>query len=50
MEEREKEILRTISDAYPKMTDFQKGYLLGVAESKAAEKIEMKKKQDPVAG
>lgn len=38
MEEREKEILRTISKAYPEMTDFQRGYLLGVAESMKEEK------------
>lgn len=38
MEEREKEILRTISKAYQEMSDFQRGYLLGVAESMKEEK------------
>lgn len=38
MEEREKEIIRTISKAYPEMSDFQRGYLLGVAESMKEEK------------
>lgn len=50
MKEREKEILITISKAFPKMTDFQKGYLLGVAESQREEKKKVEKvATDPVA-
>lgn len=50
MKEREKEILRTISKAYPKMTEFQRGYLLGVAESRKEEKKKAEDaKTDPVA-
>lgn len=40
MSEREKEILETIAKALPNMSEFDKGYFLGVAESKAAEKKE----------
>lgn len=36
-EKERKDILKTISEALPKMSDFDKGYFLGVAESKAAE-------------
>lgn len=43
MNEKEKEILTTILEAYPKMTDFQRGYLLGMAEAmKEAKKDEKK--------
>lgn len=42
MSERQKEIIRTIDKALPYMSDFDKGYLLGVAESSAN-----KKKNDP---
>ena len=40
MSEKEKNILKTISEALPKMSEFDKGYFLGVAEneSKAARK------------
>lgn len=38
MLEKEKDILKTITEALPKMSEFDKGYFLGVAESKAAEK------------
>lgn len=40
MSQREQEIFETLVKAYPKMTDFEKGYFLGVAESKAGEKEE----------
>lgn len=40
MSEKEKEILETLDKALPKMSDFDKGYLLGVAESKVREKKE----------
>lgn len=38
MSEREIKILMLIANAIPKMTEFEKGYFLGVAESKAEEK------------
>lgn len=47
MSEREKEALDTIVKAYPKMSEFDKGYVLGVAESKAGEKKREDKKENP---
>lgn len=38
MSDREKDIMKTIGEALPNMSDFEKGYLLGVAESRAEEK------------
>lgn len=38
MSEREKKILDIIIKAFPQMSEFDKGYFLGVAESKAGEK------------
>lgn len=35
MTDREKEILSTIADALPQMSEFEKGYFLGIAEGKA---------------
>lgn len=40
MNEREKKILKTISLALPNMTEFDKGYFLGVAESKVSDNRE----------
>lgn len=37
MTEKEKEILRAIAYALPLMSPFEKGYFLGVAESKASD-------------
>ena len=42
MENNEKEILTAITIAYSKMTEFQKGYLLGIAETVK----EMKRKEE----
>ena len=36
MSEKEKQIVEKIKDAIPKMSDFDKGYILGKAESLAA--------------
>lgn len=33
--EREKNIINKIAEALPKMTEFEKGYMVGVAESRA---------------
>lgn len=38
MSEKDKKILETIAKALPNMTEFDKGYFLGTAESKASEK------------
>ena len=38
MSEREMEILETVKEAIPNMSDFDKGYLLGFSESKVSEK------------
>lgn len=38
MSEKEKEILKSINESISKMSDFDKGYILGMAESKASEK------------
>lgn len=46
MSEKDKRILETIAEALPKMSEFDKGYFLGTAESKVAEK---RKKDDPEA-
>ena len=37
MTEKEREALITIIAAFPHMSEFQKGYFLGVAESKAGD-------------
>ena len=38
MSEKDKKILETIAEALPMMSEFDKGYFLGTAEAKAAEK------------
>lgn len=38
MSEKEREIMNTIIDGFPKLDAFDQGYLLGVVESKANEK------------
>lgn len=38
MSEKDKKILETIAEALPKMSEFDKGYFLGTAESKVLEK------------
>ncbi len=47
MGEKDKEILKTIAKALPKMTEFDKGYFLGKAESKAEEKRRTSPDQQP---
>lgn len=49
MSEKEKKILETIATAVPKMSEFDKGYLLGVGEAMVKQKSEEKnqdKKED----
>lgn len=45
MSEKEKQILKTINDALPNMSEFDKGYFLGVAESNAREKKKKEEKE-----
>lgn len=40
MSEREKQIMETIAEALPNMSEFDKGYILGVAESNSRDKKE----------
>lgn len=49
MSDREIKALNTIIKAYPCMSEFDKGYLLGTAESKAREK-ELHKRGEGTAG
>lgn len=49
MSDRENEILDSVGRAISKMTEFEKGYFLGVAESKLREKEEEEKEREPVA-
>lgn len=46
MSEREKKIIESISEALPKMSEFEKGYLLGSAERMVSEKEETDKEND----
>lgn len=47
MSEREKKILEALNAAIPKMSEFQKGYLLGTAESMAEKhSMELDKKAE----
>lgn len=38
MSEKEKQVVEKLRDAIPNMTDFQKGYVLGMVESSASKK------------
>ena len=46
MSEREKQILETIATAISKMSDFDKGYLLGMGEAMESQKQDAKKKKE----
>lgn len=51
MSEREQKIIESISDALPKMSEFDKGYLLGSAERMVSEKEKThKESNDEKAG
>ena len=43
MSEREKQVVEKLKDAIPKMSDFDKGYILGKVESMAEKKEEQSK-------
>lgn len=44
MSEREKQVVEKLKDAIPKMSDFDKGYILGKVESMAESKEKQPKK------
>ena len=44
MSEREKQVVEKLKDAIPKMSDFDKGYILGNVESMADKKEKQEKK------
>ena len=46
MSEKENKIIKSISEALPKMSDFDKGYLLGSAERMVSEKEETGKESN----
>lgn len=48
MSNREKEILNTFVEALPVMSDFDKGYVLGIAESRLKDKKENEDSAPPV--
>lgn len=50
MSEREKEIVKTIGEALPVMSDFDKGYILGIAEAMASDKKKKKQESTEKAG
>ncbi len=46
MSEREQKIIESISEALPKMSEFEKGYFLGSAERMVSEKEEADKENN----
>ena len=50
MSEREKEIMKIIAEALPVMPEFDKGYLLGKAETMASNKKKQKQEDMEKAG
>ena len=48
MSEKEKQVVEKLKEAIPKMSDFDKGYILGKVESMAEEKKDEKSKESEV--
>ena len=48
MSEKEKQIIETVAEALPKMSERDKGYFLGYAEALASQKEEEEKKAGEV--
>ena len=46
MSEREKQVVEKLKEAIPKMSDFDKGYILGKVESMADEKKDNEKESE----
>mgnify|MGYP005801589815 CR=1 FL=1 len=50
MSEKEKRIIKTITESIPQMDDMSKGYFLGYAEAMARQKEEKEEKKDDKSG
>ena len=48
MSEKEKDIIRKLKEAIPKMSDFDKGYILGKTEKMAEESAERGEKSESI--
>ncbi len=46
MSEKEKQVVQKLKEAIPKMSDFDKGYILGKVESMAEQKKEDESEED----
>lgn len=46
MSEKEKRVVEKLRDAIPNMTDFQKGYVLGMVESSASKHSEQEEENN----
>lgn len=46
MSEKEKRVVEKLRDAIPNMTDFQKGYVLGMVQSSASKHSEQEEERD----
>lgn len=46
MSEKEKQIMNTIIEGLPKMSEFEKGYVLGIVEGKVSEKEQKKTERE----
>lgn len=45
MSEKEKEIIKAVAEALPSMSEFDKGYVLGIAESNRKKQEERKERE-----
>ena len=50
MSEKEKQVVEKLKEAIPKMSEFDKGYILGKVESMAEEKKDEKTNESEVQG
>ena len=50
MSEKEKQVVEKLKEAIPKMSDFDKGYILGKVEGMAEQKKDEKQKESEVLG
>lgn len=46
MSEKEKDIIRKLKEAIPKMSDFDKGYILGKTEKMAEESVKKQEEEN----
>ena len=47
MSEKEKEILKKVASALPKMSDYDKGYIMGLADGHRKEEVENAETENP---